>query len=120
LGRSVCVALPGNPAAAATCFLRFVRPLLLARAGAGWHLPRGRVLPAGFRMNKKPGRAELPRCRLAGPHDRTALVPVARQGSAIFSTLLEADGIVELDADLAAVAPGDPLVFLSWRDLGIG
>jgi molybdopterin molybdotransferase len=119
IGRSVFVALPGNPVAAATSFLRFVRPLVLARAGAGWHLPRGTILPARFHMAKKPGRVELLRCRLVQEHGSAALEPVVRQGSALLSTLLEADGIAEIDADRAEIVPGDSLSFLSWRDLGM-
>ncbi|WP_035485437.1 molybdopterin molybdotransferase MoeA [Geminicoccus roseus] len=119
VGDAACVALPGNPVAAASCFLRFVRPLLLALAGAAWHVPPGRSLPAAFAMEKKQGRTELLRCRVVRDQGTEMLQPVTRQGSGMLSTLLEADGIAELDADRAQVAQGDALTFLSWQELGL-
>lgn len=118
MGDTVYVALPGNPVAAALSFLRFVRPLLMARAGAGWHLPAGRRLPADFTMTKKQGRTELLRGRAERTEKGEHLQRLARQGSGLVSTLLEADGIIEIDAARAQIVPGDPLTFLSWQDLG--
>ena len=113
------VALPGNPVAAATCFLRFVRPLLLAKAGAGWKMPEGQIRAAGTAIKKLPGRTELVRCRLVAGDTCSVVHPLDRQGSGLLSTLLEADGIAELDATRCDVVAGEPLRFFSWSDFGV-
>ena len=72
IGRSLFVALPGNPVATLVCFLLFARPVLLRLAGATWTEPRRVPLPAGFRLRKPAGRAEYLRGR---PRDRAGRPP---------------------------------------------
>ena len=118
LGRSVFVGLPGNPVAVVACFLMLARPVLLRLAGAAWALPRRYPVTAGFDLVKKPGRTELVRARLEGGADgRPIARKLARQGSGVLTTLLEADGFVELAEQSHGVAQGDSVPFLSLTEL---
>ncbi len=114
------VALPGNPVAAAVCFLLFARPLLLAFAGGRFAPPEGVLLPAAFALRKKVGRSEFLRARRI--RDAAEAQPrverIAREGSGILTSMTEADGLVWLPEELAQVAPGDPVRFLSFAELG--
>ena len=118
-GRATVVALPGNPVAAALCFLRLVRPMLLGKAGATWMVPTGCLMPAAARIDKNAGRTELIRCRVEQSPTGDRVRPVVRQGSGMLSTLLEADGIVELRSQSPAIDVDELVPFISWHELGV-
>ncbi|WP_298435766.1 molybdopterin-binding protein [uncultured Jannaschia sp.] len=108
--------LPGNPVAAFTCAAIFARPALLRLAGAPWSEPAGRTVPAAFAKAKKPGRVEFLRARL-----RDGAAEVFRsEGSGRVSGLSWAEGFVELPHGAATIAPGDPVRYISFTELGIG
>jgi molybdopterin molybdotransferase len=120
LGGAVFVGLPGNPVATMVCFLLFARPVLLRLAGFAWHTPAGVPLPAAFALTKRPGRSEYLRGRL-GPDADGRLVAhrIAREGSGILTSMVEAGGLIELDDEVREVRPGDPVPYLSFAELGI-
>ncbi|MCS7268273.1 MAG: molybdopterin molybdotransferase MoeA [Geminicoccaceae bacterium] len=121
LGSAIYVALPGNPVAAAVCFLRFARPFLLALAGAPFAPPRPVPLPAAFSFRKGPGRTELLRARLVHREDGSVAVErIPREGSGILTSLGEADGLAEIAAERTRVEPGELVPFYALSALGCG
>lgn len=118
LGDAVTIGLPGNPVAAAVCFMRLARPVLARLAGAAWLEPLACVVPAAFSLDKKPGRTELLRCRLLDGPDGPRAELIRRQGSGILTSLTDADGLVEVAPATTAIRPGDPVRFLSFAALG--
>lgn len=120
IGEAAFVGLPGNPVAAAVCFVRFARPLLLSLAGAAWEEPAAFRVPADFTMAKKPGRREWLRASLVpGPGGAPRARPFPREGSGILTSLTASDGLIELDEAVTAVAPGDLVPFLPFCTLGL-
>jgi molybdopterin molybdotransferase len=120
LGRAVFIGLPGNPVAAVICFLRFARPLLTALGGGRWPEPRAFLVPAGFVMKKKPDRREYLRARLVlGPDGRTVAQRIEREGSGILTSLVEADGLVEVAEATTRIEPGDPVEFVPFSEFGV-
>lgn len=114
VGAAVFLGLPGNPVAAFVTFVSVARPVLAALGGST--PPRLAALPvrAGFAYRKKTGRREYVRVRLDG--ERVARRhPV--EGAGILTSLTEADGLVELDDELTAVADGDSVGFLPFSGL---
>jgi molybdopterin molybdotransferase len=120
LGQTVFVGLPGNPVAAMVCFLLFAAPVLRRLGGGAWRRPLGVPLAAMFAMRKKPGRSEYLRAT-AGRHDRLGPCAhrITREGSGILTSMVAAQGLVELDETVERVEPGDPVTFLSFAELGI-
>ncbi len=112
------IGLPGNPVAAAVCFVRLARPVLLRLAGAAWGEPRALPVRAAFAMTKKPGRTEMLRGRLVADEDGIAVERIRREGSGILTSLTDADGLVEIGAEVVQVAPGDPVPYYSFAELG--
>lgn len=102
--------LPGNPVAALVCTLIFARPAMAALAGAGWSMPQGFDVPAGFAKIKKPGRREYLRARV---RDGRAEV-FKSEGSGRISGLSWAEGLVELADDGQQIEPGDPVRFIPY------
>jgi molybdopterin molybdotransferase len=98
--------LPGNPVSTIVGFELFLRPALLAMQGASsLERPRAPVrLPAGYR--KQAGRAHYLRARVERTADGLVAHPHPKQGSAMLSSLLAANALIELAAELTEIPPG--------------
>ena len=118
VGETPFVGLPGNPVAAMVTFLRFARPLVLRLAGVEDVEPILYRVRAGFDYTKKAGRREWLRARLLRGDDGA---PVAdkfpRQGSGILSSLVAADGLVELPEEMTQLTKGEAVDFLPFNEV---
>jgi molybdopterin molybdotransferase len=119
VGDCVFAGLPGNPVAAVICFLRFARPVLTALGGGRWPEPALFPLPAAFAMNKKPGRREYLRGVLERGPGGLRVRRIEREGSGILTSLLEADGLIEIEEERTVVEPGEPVFFVPFSELGV-
>ncbi|MCW2309503.1 molybdopterin molybdotransferase MoeA [Rhodobium gokarnense] len=120
IGDCIAVGLPGNPVAAFVCFLNYAMPVLSAMGGAGFQTPIPYRIPAAFDFAKKPGRREFLRGILNRDADGHMVVKkFARDGSALISSLREADGLILLAEDTTAVAAGDVVEFVPFSAYGI-
>jgi molybdopterin molybdotransferase len=108
-GRSaILFGLPGNPVAVMVTFYALVRDALLAMSGAtGQTLPMIRA-KAFEPIRKKPGRTEYQRGIVSRADDGMWQVRITgSQGSGILRSMSEANGLVVLHHDQAAVGSGD-------------
>ena len=71
-------------------------------------------------LKKKPGRSEYlrPVLRQEGAEGPRA-ERIRREGSGILTSMVEADGLIELAPEVERVAAGDPVRYLSFAELGI-
>ena len=112
------VGLPGNPVAVMVTFLRIARPILLRLMGAAEDAPALFPLRAGFTYKKKAGRREYVRATLARAADGVlTAVKHPRDGAGILSSMVEADGLVELPEDVTRVEPGMLVEFLPFSEV---
>jgi molybdopterin biosynthesis enzyme len=104
-GRVPVFGLPGNPISTFTAFELFVRPALLAMQGVtAIQRPRAPVsVVRGYR--KTAGRAHFIRARVERNGEHLIAHPHPKQGSAILSSLIGCNALVELPADATDVAP---------------
>ncbi|WP_448204991.1 molybdopterin molybdotransferase MoeA [Azospirillum sp. sgz302134] len=110
--------LPGNPVAVMVTFLRIARPILLRLMGAAEEAPALFPLRAGFTYKKKAGRREYVRATLARAADGVlTAVKHPRDGAGILSSMVEADGLVELPEDVTRVEPGMIVEFLPFSEV---
>src|SRR3954452_45525 len=112
------IGLPGNPVASFVTFVHVVRPTVLALAGS---LPAP-LLPipvrAAFTYKKKAGRREYVRASLRRTQDGALeAIKVPREGAGLLSSLVDTDGLIELDEEVTRVEPGQSVGFLSYADL---
>ncbi len=113
------IGFPGNPVATAVCFLRFAYPLLAALSGQSWPEPQYLDLPATFKMKKKAGRREWVRAQLvAGAEGAVSVDKHPKQGSGVLTSMVEADGLVELPDELTEVEIGDRVAFMPFAQFG--
>lgn len=119
-GRVVPVfGLPGNPVAAFTTFVLLGRPMVQHLAGMNVVAPRRHAVVLGFDYKKKAGRREFVRARLDGTDDTG--VPVVekhgRSGAAIISSLVGADGFIDLDEEATQIKAGTIVRFLPFDEV---
>jgi len=118
IGRVPFVGLPGNPVAVMVTFLRIARPMILKLAGASDRDPHLFQVRAGFDHKKKAERREWVRARIELGGDG---VPVAhkfpRDGAGILTSMVEADGLVELPEEMTRLKAGTMVDFLPFSEV---
>lgn len=105
-GAALVFGLPGNPVSSMISFELFVRPALLALTGAR---QRDRAmapvtLSAGYR--KAAGRAHYLRAQVVRRGAQLHATPHAKQGSAMQTSLVGINAILEIAAETTQVEPG--------------
>jgi molybdopterin molybdotransferase len=114
------IGLPGNPVAAMVTFLRVARPLILRLTGAETTSPTLFQVSAGFSYKKKLNRREYVRVRLetSAPGAHVAR-KYERDGAGILSSMVFADGLVELSESITAINEGDMVDYLPFSEVGL-
>jgi putative molybdopterin biosynthesis protein len=106
LDDSAYIGLPGYPVSALTIFRTFVAPAIRSAAG----LPEPRTATVSGRMavqeRYSEGRTRLMPVGLVEAGGETLVYPVDK-GSGATTSLVEADGVVEVDADTEYLAEGE-------------
>ena len=98
--------LPGNPVSTLVAYELFLRPAILAMQGAAVPL-RARAtvqLPAGFR--KDAGRTQFVRAHVTREGENLVARTHAKQGSAMLSSIIFCNALVEIPADATMLLPG--------------
>jgi molybdopterin molybdotransferase len=115
IGDRAVIGMPGHPVSSMVIFDVFIRPLLARLAGEAprdpWPARRRARLTRAVRSAV--GRAEYVRVRLhpAAPGAAPAAEPIPG-GSAVFGTVVRADGLVLVPADAAGLAPDEEVEVL--------
>src|SRR3546814_2524444 len=110
--------LPGNPVAVMVTFFLIARPILLALGGAAEVAAGSYPVVADFDYRKKRDRREYVRVMLGARLDG---LPVAtkhpRDGAGVLSSIVEADGLVELPEELTRLERGSGVSFMPFSEL---
>ena len=98
-------------------FLRIARPLILRLSGCIERAPIPYRVQADFTYRKKTGRREWVRVRLVENSGGSLCArKFPRDGAGILSSLVEADGLVELPEDVTEVEAGMTVDFLPFSE----
>lgn len=120
VGGATFIGLPGNPVSAVVVFLLIGRPVVLRLAGCtrAETVPLRIPVPAGFAFSRKPGRREFLRVRLQRTEaGETVAVGYPQQGSNIISSLIEADGLLDVPSEDSGVKPGQLYDFIPFSSM---
>ncbi|MGE5339104.1 MAG: gephyrin-like molybdotransferase Glp [Gemmatimonadota bacterium] len=107
------IGMPGNPVSSFVTFLVFARPFIRARQGAIDLAPRVLSLRADFEWPRPDKRREFLRARL---NDAGGVEPFANQNSAVLTSCVWADGLIDIAPSLP-IARGDIVRFLPFAEL---
>ncbi len=112
------VGLPGNPVAVVVTFLTIVRPLILRMMGGRDLPPHTFKVRAGFDHKKKKDRREWVRAHLVeDASGGLTAEKFPREGAGILSSLVAADGLIELPEDLTRLEAGAMVEFLPFSEV---
>jgi molybdopterin molybdotransferase len=112
------IGLPGNPVASFVTFVHVVRPTVLALLGAKPAPLIPMPVRAAFSYKKKAGRREYVRVFLHKCEDGALEArKFPREGAGLLSSLVETDGLAELEEAVTRVEPGDSIGFLFYACL---
>jgi molybdenum cofactor synthesis domain-containing protein len=107
LGGAAYVGLPGYPVSALTIFRAFLASAI--RTAAGRPEPPSARLPAEMAVRERfgEGRRRLAPVGLVGDGDGSLLAYPVDKGSGATTTLVDADGVVEVPAETDYLSPGE-------------
>ncbi len=112
------IGLPGNPVSAMVTFMQIARPVLLLLSGRRDIKPPLFRVRADFSFNKQPGRREWLRARLERQSDGTmSAVKFSSESSGILTSMVYADGLVELSEDQESFDRGTMVDFLPFGEV---
>ncbi len=118
IGDAAFIGLPGNPVAAMVTFMVIARSVLLMLMGASETAAPRYAVTADFDYQKKTGRREWLRAILSETAEAGLSVKKFRSsGAGILTSMVAADGLVELPEDIESVAPGDVVQFLPFNEV---
>ncbi len=115
-GKSVVLALPGNPVSAMVTFALFGAPLLRAMQGDARPTPRTSRARLAAPLTHKPGRLELARARF-DEQGRVALLP--QQASGAIVGLARAEILARIPADAERLEAGAEIDVYAIAELGL-
>jgi len=113
VGAAAFIGLPGNPVSSFVTFLVMVRPFILATQGVKDVQPRALQLRADFDWPRPDRRREFLRART---NDAGGVEIYGHQGAAALSSIVWADGLVDVPAD-QPITRGDLVRFLPYGEL---
>jgi molybdopterin molybdotransferase len=110
--------LPGNPVAAMVTFMTIARAVILILSGASVTESVRYSVKIGFDYAKKLGRKEWVRVRVQ-PDDKGHLTAykIHSGGSGILTSLVDADGLLELNEDMEVGERGQGVDFLPFNEV---
>ena len=120
IGDCLVLGLPGNPVSVLVAGLLFAMPLLRHMMGAdrAQTVPVRMPVRAGFDFKRGPGRREWLRARLVQSDDGAfEAIAFNSTSSGMLSSMVWADGLIEIPEDCGQVSVGDQVVYLPLRGL---
>ena len=118
VGGATFLGLPGNPVAVMVTFMRIARPVVILLSGGTDITPPFYKVRAGFDFDgKKRGRREWLRARLIADPAGPVAEKFAAEGSGILTSMVEADGLIELAEDQGPLVKGAMVDFLPFSEV---
>ena len=112
------IGLPGNPVAAMVTFILIGRPLVLRLNGVKEIAPTVFRIPVEFEYKKKKGRREYVRVQLTvGDDGVTRAQKHGASGAGILSSLVGADGLLDLPESMSQLDSGNIANFLPFSEV---
>jgi molybdopterin molybdotransferase len=100
--------------------LRIARPVILQLSGANHILPKIFSVISNFSYKKKLNRREYVRVRVeADGHGSLIAKKYESDGAGILSSMVFADGLVELSETSMSVKVGDAVNYIPFSELGL-
>ena len=118
VGNAAFIGLPGNPVAAMVTFMVIARSVILMLSGAMITEAPRYPIKVGFDYAKKLGRKEWVRVRVKlGDAGYLTAYKIHSGGSGILTSLVDADGLLELSENMEVLNKGQTVNFLPFNEV---
>jgi molybdopterin molybdotransferase len=109
--------LPGNPVSAYVTFYLIALPILQALCGMRPSLPRSYTVTLGMNVTKEPNLRSFPRTEIRYQNGQAIAFPYRDQSSNLISSLVYADGLLDIPIGITEIKVGEPVQFIPLRGL---
>ena len=117
INNTIIICLPGNPVSVHLLYGMIIKPFLEYLCGADLIFPNGVKAKTNFVMKKKNQRLEWLRVNLIKNNKELIVSKYKKQGSGMISSMVYADGIIEIPENICLVSKGDSFTFYSFKSL---
>ena len=114
---TIIICLPGNPVSVHLLYGMIIKPFLEYLCGGDLVFPRGVTAKTDFGMKKKNRRLEWLRVNFASSNRELIVSKYKKQGSGMISSVVYADGILEIPENISLIFKGDSFTFYSFDSL---
>jgi len=114
---TIVICLPGNPVSVHLLFAMIVEPFLKYLCNGKLISPKSVLAKTDFTMKKKHKRLEWLRVSIKKKEKNLVVRKYKKQGSGMISSMVFADGILEIPENIKLISKNDYFNFYSFEDL---
>ena len=114
---TIIICLPGNPVSVHLLYGMIINPFLEHLCNGKLELPLGTKVKTDFVMKKKNKRLEWLRVKVYKKNNDLIVSKYHKQGSGMISSIVYADGIIEIPEDVSLISKNDYFIFYSFDSL---
>ena len=114
---TIIICLPGNPVSVHLLYGMIIKPFLEYLCGGKFKIPIGLKVKTNFVLKKKNKRLEWLRVNIKRKNNDLIVNKYSKQGSGMISSMVFADGILEIPENVSLVSKNDYFNFYSFENL---
>ena len=114
---TIIICMPGNPVSVHLLYGMIIRPFIEYLCSGNFLAPEGILAKTNFVMNKKNKRLEWLRVNINKMKKDLVVNKYHKQGSGIISSMVYADGILEIPEDVSLIAKNQFYKYYSFKSL---
>jgi molybdopterin molybdotransferase len=115
--QTLIICLPGNPVSVHLLYGMIIKPFLEYLCSGKLLIPKGMLARADFSMKKKNKRLEWLRVKIIKNKKNLIVNKYKKQGSGMISSMVFADGIIEIPENIRLIKKNDYFEFFSFENL---
>ncbi len=115
--QTLIICLPGNPVSVHLLYGMIIKPFLEYLCSGKLLIPKGILARADFSMKKKNKRLEWLRVKIIKNKKNLIVNKYKKQGSGMISSMVFADGIIEIPENIRLIKKNDYFEFFSFENL---
>ena len=114
---TIFICLPGNPVSVHLLYGMIIGPFIEYLCSGSFSTPEGVLVKTRFTMKKKNNRLEWLRVKIIKNKKNLLVKKYSKQGSGMISSIVFADGILEIPENVSQISKDQFYTFYSFRNL---
>ncbi len=114
---TIIICLPGNPVSVHLLYGMIIKPFIEYLCSGNFISPEGTLASTSFKMKKKTMRLEWLRVNINKKKKNLTVNKYHKQGSGMISSMVFADGILEIPESVSQIEKNQSFIFYSFKNL---